>query len=316
MRAMTFIDWFAGIGGFRRGMELAGHKCVGFCEYDKYAVASYTAMHLITEEQREYLLSLDEKKRQKEILKEKYRNGEWFGPDVARVHAGDIPKADCWCFGFPCIDLSIAGRKKGLAGSDSGLFFRIVELLGNTPYEKRPDFLIAENVKNLLGINRGWDFARVLSELDGGGYGVEWQTLDSSCFGVPQSRERVFIVGHLGGGGRQVFPIPVTRRTNRIFQVGMDGTSHRKNPNQYRVYDPSGLAPTLSKMEGGGRQPIVETEKGLRFLTPRECFRLQGWTDEYFDRARPFNSDTQLYKQAGNGVTVPVIETIARRMIV
>lgn len=149
----------------------------------------------------------------------------------------------------------------------------------------------------------------------GGGYGVEWQTLDSSCFGVPQSRERVFIVGHLGGGGRQVFPIPVTRRTNRIFQVGMDGTSHRKNPNQYRVYDPSGLAPTLSKMEGGGRQPIVETEKGLRFLTPRECFRLQGWTDEYFDRARPFNSDTQLYKQAGNGVTVPVIETIARRVI-
>ena len=169
MRTMTFIDWFAGIGGFRRGMELAGHKCVGFCEYDKYAVASYTAMHLITEEQREYLLSLDEKKRQKEILKEKYRNGEWFGPDVARVHAGDIPKAACWCFGFPCIDLSIAGRKKGLAGSDSGLFFRIVELLGNTPYEKRPDFLIAENVKNLLGINRGWDFARVLSELDGGG---------------------------------------------------------------------------------------------------------------------------------------------------
>lgn len=95
---MKFIDFFAGIGGFRRGMELEGHECVGFCEFDKFAVASYTSMHLITQEQREFLSKMPLKQRQKEILKEEYRNGEWYANDIRRVYAGDIPKADCWCF--------------------------------------------------------------------------------------------------------------------------------------------------------------------------------------------------------------------------
>lgn len=99
---MKFIDFFAGIGGFRRGMELAGHECVGFCEFDKFATASYISMHLLTEEQRKALEDIPIKKRQKEILKEEYRNGEWYANDIRRVYAGDIPKADCWCFGFPC----------------------------------------------------------------------------------------------------------------------------------------------------------------------------------------------------------------------
>ena len=99
---MKFIDFFAGIGGFRRGMELAGHECVGFCEFDKFATASYISMHLLTEEQRKTLKDVPIKKRQKEILNEEYRNGEWYANDIRRVYAGDIPKADCWCFGFPC----------------------------------------------------------------------------------------------------------------------------------------------------------------------------------------------------------------------
>ena len=99
---MKFIDFFAGIGGFRRGMELAGHECVGFCEFDKFATASYISMHLLTEEQRKTLEYIPIKKRQKEILKEEYRNGEWYANDIRRVYAGDIPKSDCWCFGFPC----------------------------------------------------------------------------------------------------------------------------------------------------------------------------------------------------------------------
>lgn len=99
---MKFIDFFAGIGGFRRGMELAGHECVGFCEFDKFATASYTSMHLLTKEQREFLDKMPLKQRAKEILKEEYRNGEWYANDIRRVYAGDIPKADCWCFGFPC----------------------------------------------------------------------------------------------------------------------------------------------------------------------------------------------------------------------
>lgn len=99
---MKFLDFFAGIGGFRKGMEAAGHECVGFCEFDKFATASYISMHLLTDDQRKALEDIPIKQRQKEILKEEYRNGEWYANDIRRVYAGDIPKADCWCFGFPC----------------------------------------------------------------------------------------------------------------------------------------------------------------------------------------------------------------------
>ena len=166
---MKFIDFFAGIGGFRRGMELAGHECVGFCEIDKYAVMSYTAMHLITDEQREYLATLDLRTRQKEILKDEYRNGEWYASDISRVDARDLPHADCWCFGFPCQDISVAGKQVGFEGNRSSLFFRVMYLLGQLPSEERPTYLFIENVKNLLSVNGGWDFARLLVELDRGG---------------------------------------------------------------------------------------------------------------------------------------------------
>ena len=193
---MKFIDWFAGIGGFRRGMELAGHECVGFCEFDKYAVASYTSMHLITDKQREHLATLDLKHRQKEILNEEYRNGEWFSDDIRTVDARSLPEADCWCFGFPCQDISICGKQLGFTGNRSSLFFRVMYLLGQLEEEKRPTFLFIENVKNLLSVNGGWDFARLLIELDKVGYDAEWAILNSKDYGVPQNRERLFIVGH------------------------------------------------------------------------------------------------------------------------
>lgn len=164
---MTFIDFFSGIGGFRRGLELAGHKCVGFCEFDKFAVASYTSMHLITEEQRKYLSTLDMKTRQQEILKEEYRNGEWYANDIRRVDADSLPEADAWCFGFPCQDISVAGKQTGFYGNRSSLFFRVMELCRQV--ENKPAVLIAENVKNLFSVNGGWDFARVLVEMDRGG---------------------------------------------------------------------------------------------------------------------------------------------------
>ena len=197
--SLTFIDWFAGCGGFRRGMELAGHKCVGFCEVDKYAVMSYTSMHLITEEQRKYLVTLPLKQRQKEILKSEYRNGEWYADDIRHVNAGSIPKSECWCFGFPCQDISVAGKQKGFEGNRSSLFFRVMQLLRQLPEGDKPEFLFIENVRNLLSIHGGWDFARVLSEMDRGGYDAQWQVLNSKDFGVPQHRERVFIIGHLRG---------------------------------------------------------------------------------------------------------------------
>ncbi len=455
---MKFIDWFAGIGGFRRGMELAGHECVGFCEFDKFATASYISMHLLTDEQRKKLDELPQKKRQKEILKDEYRNGEWYANDVRRVCADDIPKADCWCFGFPCQDISVAGKQLGFQGNRSSLFFRVMYLIGQLKEEDKPTYLFIENVKNLLSVNGGWDFAKLLIEMEQGGYDAEWQVLNSKDFGVPQNRERCFIIGHLRGrGSSKVFPVKRADGENSIQIVGhKDG--YRRNT---QVFAPDGLTETLDTGQGGGRghhvalpcfidlsyqkteltnkarclqarynkgianhkaevsgvaipvltpdraekrqngrrfkddgepmftltgqdrhgiavevkeatkqgytecrvgidsvnfsMPNSKTRRGrvgqeiantldtscnqgifvqvseelvvyavwyekyqcyiaIRKLTPKECFRLQGWTDDYFEKAQFVNSDSQLYKQAGNGVTVNVIESIARNM--
>lgn len=434
---VKFIDWFAGIGGFRRGMELAGHECVGFCEFDKFATASYISMHLLTDEQRKRLNELPQKKRQKEILKDEYRNGEWYANDVRRVCADDIPKADCWCFGFPCQDISVAGKQLGFQGNRSSLFFRVMYLIGQLKEEDKPTYLFIENVKNLLSVNGGWDFARLLIEMEHGGYDAEWQVLNSKDFGVPQNRERCFIVGHLRGrGSAKVFPVERADGENSVQIIGhKDG--YRRNT---QVFDQNGITETLDTAQGGGRghhvalpcfidlayqgKPVTtdvsrtilaryykgcsnihensgiaipiltpdRTEKrqnGRRFkedgepmftltgqdrhgvgieplgvlrnvrsdygkeisntldtscnqgifvqvseeltvyavwyekyhcyiairkLTPKECFRLQGWTDDYFEKAQFVNSDSQLYKQAGNGVTVNVIQAIAEQL--
>ena len=466
---MKFIDFFAGIGGFRRGMELVGHECVGFCEFDKFATASYTSMHLLTSEQRERLNKMPLKQRQKEILKEEYRNGEWYANDIRRVYAGDIPRADCWCFGFPCQDISVAGKQPGFQGNRSSLFFRVMYLIGQLEEENRPTYLFVENVKNLLSVNGGWDFARLLIEMEQRGYDAEWQVLNSKDFGVPQNRERCFIIGHLRGRSTaKVFPVERTDGENSI-QIIDHKDGYRKNT---QVFAPDGITETLDTGQGGGRghhvalpcfidlrnsgtettsiarclqaryqkgcgtykaqnsgiaipvltpdraekrqngrrfkengepmfkltgqdrhgvaiEPIgvidsqgikvaeatkqgysecrvgidnvnlsvpgSKTRRGrvgrdvantldtscnqgifvqvseeltiyavwyekyqcyiaIRKLTPKECFRLQGWTDDYFEKAEFVNSDSQLYKQAGNGVTVNVIRAIAEKI--
>lgn len=754
---MKFIDFFAGIGGFRRGMELAGHECVGFCEFDKFATASYTSMHLLTQEQREFLDKMPLKQRQKEILKEEYRNGEWYANDIRRVYAGDIPKADCWCFGFPCFvrgtyiltekgyipienvsvgdrvlthkgrwktvtsimqrdnarvwnvngfgilptgttaehpyyvtrvsepiefkpvkelndsyystmvlpdeepneyskeiwwiigryiadgwrvrrqdrprggrivfavsdkkreefehrlseanlhgtyteertcgkyhvcnnqlyeylgifgeyaygkriprealclprekaeyfyngymsgddrndkeeatstnaavilgmciiaqrlgkpvpavyytkrdskctiegreckqrdtytfrisnksvkgyyrgryvcrklyqptesdqyetvynlsveedesyiangaivhncqDISVTGKQVGFQGNRSSLFFRVMYLIGQLKEEDKPTYLFIENVKNLLSVNGGWDFARLLIEMEQGGYDAEWQVLNSKDFGVPQNRERCFIIGHLRGrSAAEIFPVKGTDRENSVSIIDQEGitgalpcfvdlsyqgieltekarclqarynkgvSNHkaetsgvaipvltpdraekRQNGRRFKEngepmftltsQDRHGVATSISPIGGvyTGVSPefyrgvyegcfrclkasthdsgvalklqnipvsreYVLTRPGMfmkisdeltiyavwyekyqcyiaiRKLTPKECFRLQGWTDEYFEKAAFVNSDSQLYKQAGNGVTVNVIEAIAKQL--
>ena len=248
---MKFIDFFAGIGGFRRGMELAGHECVGFCEFDKFATASYISMHLLTDEQRKALEDIPIKKRQKEILKEEYRNGEWYANDIRRVYAGDIPKADCWCFGFPCQDISVAGKQAGFQGNRSSLFFRVMYLIG------QPAYLFIENVKNLLSVNGGWDFARLLIEMEQGGYDAEWQVLNSKDFGVPQNRERCFIIGHLRGrSSAEVFPVEGADGKNSV-SLNLFGCLNGRNSQRDRVYSDDGLAPTISTKPGGNTEPKV-----------------------------------------------------------
>ena len=331
----TFLDYFAGVGGFRRGMEMAGHICLGHCEIDKFANMSYTEIHEPKEE-------------------------EWFGTDIRRTNADELPRADVWCFGFPCQDISVAGKQLGFKGQRSSLFFTVTRLIRDTKEEDRPKYLFIENVKNLLSVNGGCDFLKLLIELDEIGYDAEWQVLNSKNFGVPQNRERVFIIGHLRGrSGRKVFPIGGSS-SKAIETIGY---TNGKKKTMYQVNSINGICRCLDTMQGGNRQPKVlvkeATKKGyseamigdsinleqpnsktrrgrvgkgiantltcscnqgvidgfrIRKLTPKECWRLQGWKDEDFEKAAKVCSASQLYKQAGNGVTVPVIYEIAKRL--
>lgn len=376
---LTFLDFFSGVGGFRHGLELAGMKCIGFCEKDKFARKSYEAMY-------------DTK-------------GEWFHDDITTIDPTRLPKADLWCAGSPCQNVSIAGKRAGLYGERSGLFFTFVELIKSQKEEDKPEWVLLENVKGLLSSGGGRDYLDYLSILDESGYDLEWQVFNSKDYGVPQNRERIYTIGHLRRKGqRQV--LPISRESSSHLKQLVGGMQ------SYRVYDPSGIATTLVG-EGGGLgaktglylidqsltepklteearcltarytagatkrtamnsgvlevQPILTqgikvrngTKQGyqlavvgdsvdlsypnsltrrarvgrgiahnlscscqmgavvwngrvvkIRRLTPKECFRLQGFSDDLFEKAKAVNSDAQLYKQAGNGVTVPVVYAI------
>lgn len=445
---MIFLDFFSGVGGFRKGFELCGMVCKGHCEIDKFADRSYRAIHDIQED-------------------------EWYGEDITQTEPADLPRVNLWAGGFPCQDISVSGRQRGLAGKRSSLFFEIVRLLKGTPAEDRPEWLVLENVKNLLSVNRGWDFATVLHSLAEIGYHIEYGLLNSRFHGVPQNRERIYLVAYRhfrAEGGRKVFPVTAGDGNALIQLIG--GTQGK------RVYDPAGVSCTLMSVGGGfagrtgmyfidlckgeprlteharcikarydsgitnhsgdksgvlcmsgecpdrteetaliqlkrGDPKILEQEhtkcliagydksgisnrgessgifygcravltpdrenkrqNGRRFkacgepafclntqdkhgvylcacdsceyalpvkrakeadqsktenssalplgcgrirkLTPRECWRLQGFSDDMFDRAAAVNSDAQLYKQAGNGVTIPVVYAVGKRIV-
>lgn len=285
---MKFIDLFAGIGGFRFGMESAGHECVAFCEIDKFARASYKAIHNTEGE-----IELHD------------------ATGVTKKEIKAIGQVDVICAGFPCQPFSAAGARRGFEDTNGTLFFEIARFASIL----KPKYIFLENVKGLLNHDKGYTFETIIGSLDELGYDVEWQVLNSKDFGVPQNRERVYIVGHLREtSGREVFPIIRTRSDKSIIQLGniKKTESFGGNPQCGRVYSPSGLAPCLNTMQGGQREPKILIDGKVRKLTPRECWRLQGFPDWAFDKAQEVNSNSQLYKQAGNSVTVNVIKEIAR----
>lgn len=379
MRTVKFLDLFSGIGGFRLGMEHAGHECVAFCEIDKFARTSYKAIHDTTNEVEMHDITT-------------------VSDDFIRG-LGDI---DIICGGFPCQAFSIAGKRKGFEDTRGTLFFEIARFASIL----RPRYLFLENVKGLLNHEGGATFETILRALDELGYDAEWQVLNSKNFGVPQNRERVFIIGHLRGERtRKVFPF---QRSDKSFNQNVIKEIAKVNEKRHSslmnsILDPEGISPTLDTMSGGGREPkivirvtgninpsgngmngqvydseglsptittnkgeglkvivreatkkgyaeaypgdsvnishpnsktrrgrvgkqvantlltgeeqaVVTNEYRIRKLTPRECWRLQGFPDWAFDRAAEVNSDSQLYKQAGNSVTVNVIKAIAERL--
>lgn len=334
---MKFIDLFAGIGGFRMGMERAGHECVGYVEIDKYARKSYEAIY--------------------------DTEGEWTKHDITKVTDEEWRqfrgKVDVICGGFPCQSFSIAGKRRGFADETRGtLFFEVAR----AAKQIQPSYLFLENVKGLLNHDKGRTFRTILATLDEYGYDAEWQLCNSKNFGVPQNRERVIIIGHLRGAStREIFfdagqdgqatstnEIKVIGNTSEtgygshdvldptglsttlmsrdykgpkqvaVKQVGSlyDTKSFGGNPQRGRVYDASGISPTLNTMQGGGLEPKIFNNFRIRKLTPRETWRLQGFPDWAFDKAQEVNSNSQLYKQAGNSVTVPLMEFVAKRLVI
>lgn len=261
---MRYFSMFSGIGGFEKGIQSSTGgtwECIGYSELNKYAIQVY----------------------------EKHFKGHKNYGDATRIIPEQLPDFDFLCGGFPCQAFSIAGKRGGFNDTRGTLFFEISRILS----VKRPKLLLLENVKGLLSHDNGRTFGTILSTLSELGYFCEWQVLNSKDFGVPQNRERVFIVGHLGSGsGRKVFPI------------SENGTADIELPTlTSRYYGSQG--------NGGYLREITAQGTRIRRLTPTECERLQGFPDGWTE----FLSDSARYKCLGNAVTVNVIEAIIRKMV-
>ena len=289
---MKFLDLFAGIGGFRHAMILAGHTPVGWCEIDKYAQQSYRAI-FDTE-------------------------GEWVSDDITKVDTNGLPDFDCLCGGFPCQAFSIAGQRRGFEDTRGTLFFEIARIAE----AKRPKILFLENVKGLFSHDSGRTFATILLALDELGYDVQWQVLNAKDFGVPQNRERVFIVGHLRRTTRpEVFPISIANIENdKKGQsrgiIRLLGYSNGRQGYQQgsSIVSSDGLYGTLDTLVEVKRD-IIWDGKNFRKPTPLECWRMMGRLDKHFYIAKDSGvSESELYKQAGNSVVVDVVYAVAERL--
>ena len=319
---MKYIELFAGVGGFRLGIERAfyanGGQERGVQANTKTLATAGTGLQPSEGQdtntsnrwagerstdganQRPLCVFANEWDKYAAQTYNKNFGGEIDTRDITTISTDEIPNHDLLVGGFPCQAFSVAGKRAGFNDTRGTMFFEIARILA----DKKPQHLLLENVKGLLSHDSGRTFQTILKVLTDLGYGVEWQVLNSKDFGVPQNRERVFIVGHLGGDSRrQVFPILGQSRKD-IVQLNQP-----KHSND-RVYSEEGISPTLNTMQGGARQPFVATPR-IRRLTPTECERLQGFPDGWTEGV----SDTQRYKQMGNAVTVNVIEAIVRRLI-
>ena len=289
MRAASF---FAGIGGFDLGLERTGMTIVFQCEIDRFCQS---------------------------ILR-KHWPGTLLAGDIHRLLPADIPRCDLWCGGFPCQDLSLAnqGKRKGLGGHRSALFFKFAELLS----AHLPRWVVIENVPGLLNSSSGADFRVLLQELDELGYGISWRVLDAKYFGTPQRRRRVFIVASLGTllstqvlfepgstkvaskqgvGEREASPSSIAAGNREadiyVIQHAAIGRKHTAGP-QAKGYRNDGETYTLDSR--GSSDAVCKTDDTFGV---REAARISG------------SLDGNRYRAIGNAVAVPIAEWIGARIM-
>ena len=214
---MKCFSLFSGIGGFDLAMRNLGHETVGACEIDKYARSVYARQF----------------------------PGVRIWENATAIKPKELPDFDILCAGFPCQAFSIAGKRRGFDDTRGSLFFEIARIAK----EKRPRYLLLENVKGLLSHDKGKTLHTIITTLDEIGYDVQWQVINSKYF-VPQNRERIFIVGHLRGtGGQQIFPLG-----NNDEKTGGENNLKQLNKTLHdtgRIYHPDGLARSLRANSGG-----------------------------------------------------------------
>ncbi len=309
-RVYRTIDLFAGVGGIRLAFEKEGFNTVFANDFDYGCKSTYD-------------LNFDKTK--------------LYVADINEIKVSDLPECDLVLGGFPCQAFSIAGYQQGFNDEKGrgNLFFRIADILK----AKKPKAFLLENVKNLKDHDYGKTFKIIKETLEGLGYHVKTQVLNSMTHGnIPQNRERIFLVGFLdkSKADRFKFPeeLPLTKSVKDFLEKDVDEKYYYNNKPLYEklkkdvasegvVYqwrrryvrvNRRGVVPTLTANMGSGGHnvPIIKDRKGIRKLTPKECFLFQGFPPEY---KLPAIADSKLYHQAGNSVTVPVIQRIARNIM-
>lgn len=303
---------FAGVGGIDLGFEMTGKfKTVWANEWDKNARITYS---------KNFDIEINEK-------------------DIRDIDVNEMPEIDVLISGFPCTSFSIAGYRKGFEDEKTGdLFFETLRFI----VAKKPKVIFLENVKNLVSHDNGKTFQIIKESLEYNGYKIKYQVLNAKDYGdIPQNRERIYIVGFKNESAYQKFEFPFplkltktikdmleddvnedifyyTREKNKFFDLLQKDIEKLDTIYQWRRKyvreNKSNVCPTLTANmgTGGHNVPIIKTEKGIRKLTPRECFNFQGFPKNF---VLPKLANSHLYKQAGNSVVVPVINRIANNIV-
>lgn len=296
----TFIDLFAGIGGTRLGFEKTGGECVFSSEWDRYCQKTYRANF-----------------------------NEIPVGDITEIKENEIPSHDVLIAGFPCQPFSTIGKRQGFKHKTQGtLFYDILRILN----KKKPKSFLLENVPGLASHDGGKTFETILESLDSIGYNTSYKILNASDFGLPQSRKRIYIVGFNKNKIKNYtdfdFPKPLKKKVgiNKYLEKNPKGYSISKHLQKTYLFKKDDGRPVIvDKNSNLQVKTLVSTyhkiqrltgtfvrggETGIRLLSEKECKRIMGFEDNFIIPV----SRTQMYKQLGNSVAIPVIEEIAKNI--